>query len=126
MFEEFSLLGHGKNRKYLLLKFASERLQAGVHGAALVFECDQIAAGVIGVWTALNQANFLHASQDGGDSVGVAGHQVGQRTLGEALRMFVEPAQYRKLVGGDSGVGNVPTKSLIESIPRSAQKRSQS
>ena len=39
--------------------------------------------------------------------------------------MFVEPAQDGKLVGGDSGVGNVPTESLIESIPRSAQKRCQ-
>ena len=113
----------GQCAQDLLLQVEGNGPELAVDAAARGFEADAAGAPVMLVGVTLHPAVSFHALDQRGHGVGIATHEFGQPTLGEADALaFGEVAHDNELVGSDAEVGDPAAEGLIEAVPGVAQE----
>jgi hypothetical protein len=113
----------GQCAQDLLLQVEGNGPELAVDAAAGGFEADAAGAPVILVGVALHPTVGFHALDQRGHGVGIAAHEFGQATLGEADALaFGEVAHDDELVRSDAEVGDPAAEGLIEAVPGVAQE----
>jgi hypothetical protein len=113
----------GQCAQDFLLQVEGNGPELAVDAAARGFEADAAGAPVPLVGVTLHPAVSFHALDQCGHGVGIAAHEFGQATLGEADALaFGEVAHDDELVRSDAEVGDPAAEGLIEAVPGVAQE----
>jgi len=108
----------------LVLEFLGKREGFSEGVFALGSDDDLVGAAVLSVGGSADEVFGFHAVEDRGDGVGIAGHQVGDLSLGQADAFgLAQPAEDCVVVGGDSKVGDTAAECLVEAVPTPAHQR---
>lgn len=85
-------------------------------------DLEAIRPAIFFVGLAFDQAGQFHSFQQRGDGIGVAGNEVSQFALSDAV-VFEECAQDGELIWRDTEMGDAAAKGLVEAVPGAAQER---
>jgi len=121
-FEKTFTVACGECRQHLLLQFRRDLagLFEGFSARGLNLHAARAAIRLVGVSN--DQPRAFHAGKGGGDRIRVAGHQVGERPLGEPARIaFAQPAEDGELIRSEPERCDALAEGLVEPVPRPAQ-----
>ena len=122
--EELFALCFRENTQDLFLQFEGNFAGFDVFLFSGGLKLEAVRAAIFFVGLSLDQAGGLHAFEQRRDGVGIAGDQMREFALGNAL-VFEQGAQHGELVGSDFEMGDAAAKSLVEAVPGAAEQRGQ-
>ena len=122
--EELFALCFRQDTQDLSLQFEGDRAGFDVFLFSGGLKLEAVCPAIFFVSFSLDQAGGLHAFEQRGNGVGIAGDQMREFALGNAF-VFEQGAQHGELVGSDFEMGNAAAKSLVEAVPGAAEQRGQ-